>query len=222
MTPKLLAVSKSKILVVDDHGVFRDGLVRLINHEKDLVVCGEAADAPQALKLLQSVKPDVVIIDISLEGMNGIDLTRNIRARLPQVLILVLSMYKESLYAERALRAGANGYIMKRESGRALLSAVRHVLHGHTYVSEDLNRTILNGLVNSRDDFKFSPIERLSDRELEIFQLIGQGYGTKQIADELHISMKTVETHREHIRDKVNLKNTFELVQSAIQWVNQR
>jgi len=209
---------KSKILVVDDHPVFREGLVRVLNEEKDLTVCGEAADAVEALRLLRTLKPDLVVVDISLEGMSGIDLTKSIRAHHPHLFILVLSMHKESLYAERALRAGANGYLMKRESGRRLLGAIRHVLQGQTYVSDDFKEHILRGAMGAKEGMESSPAKRLSDREFEIFRMIGQGYGTRQIAEQLNLSMKTVETHREHIREKMNLRNTFELVQQAIQW----
>jgi len=210
--------TKRKILIVDDHGVFREGLIRIISQEKDLNVCGEATDAAEALEQIPRLKPDLVMVDISLEGMNGIDLTKNLRERFPTIRILVLSMHKESLYAERALRAGANGYIMKRERGQKLLGAIRHVLNGETYVSEELNKVILERLSLPGRDQGASSIDRLSDRELEVFRLIGQGYGTRQIADSLHLSMKTVESHRENIRTKLNLQSTFELVQHAIHW----
>src|SRR5262245_37695278 len=137
------APARRTILIVDDHPVFRDGLVRLINQEKDLLVCGEAADGPDALRRADSLKPDLVVIDISLEGMSGIDLAKSLRARLPRTRMLVVSMHPESLYAERALRAGANGYVMKRESGRTLIDAIRHVLDGRTYISQELNANIL-------------------------------------------------------------------------------
>jgi DNA-binding NarL/FixJ family response regulator len=209
-----------KVLVVDDHPVFREGLVRVLNQERDLTVCGEAADASEALKLLGTLKPDLIIVDISLEGMNGIDLIKSIRTQQPRLAILVLSMHKESLYAERALRAGANGYLMKRESGQKLLGAIRQVLRGQTYASDDFKEHILRGAMGTKESLKSSPMERLSDRELEVFQRIGQGYGTRQIAEELNLSMKTIETYREHLREKLSLKSTFELVQYAIGWVH--
>lgn len=212
---------KKRVFVVDDHAVFRDGLVRILQQEKDLEVCGEATDAGEALKELEKMKPDLAIIDISLEGANGIDLTKTVRARFPAMRILVLSMHKESLYAERALRAGANGYIMKRESGATLLEAVRRILQGSIYVSEKLNELLLHRVSNPGHEHGASPVDQLSDRELEVFQLIGHGYGTRQIAEKLNLSMKTVESHREHIRDKLDIVNTFELVRFAIHWIKQ-
>ena len=210
--------AKHKILLVDDHAVFRDGLVRIIDQEKDLSVCGEASDGMEALDLAPRLKPDLVIVDVSLEGMTGIDLTKSLREHFPDIRILVLSMHKESIYAERALRAGANGYIMKKESGRKLLGAMRHVLAGQTYISEDLNQLILEKLSGAAGKADQAPIDRISDRELEVFRLIGQGYGTRQMADHLHVSMKTVESYRERIRAKLNFDSTFELVQHAIHW----
>lgn len=213
------AVMKRGVFVVDDHPLYREGLIRTINHEKDLTVCGEASDASEALKRLDALKPDLTVIDISLEGMSGIDLTKSIRAKHGKTKILIVSMHPESLYAERALRAGANGYIMKRESGFVLVNAMRHVLGGQTYISHELNETLIQRLTHSRPGAA-SSVDLLSDRELEVFQLIGRGYGTRQIADELNISMKTVEAHREHIRAKLNLDTTFELVQQAIDWMH--
>jgi DNA-binding NarL/FixJ family response regulator len=207
-----------KVLIVDDHAVFREGLVRILSAEKDLTVCGEVEDAAAALQKIAQTKPDLAIIDVSLEGTSGIDLTKQLRGRYPDLRILVLSMHKESLHAERALRAGANGYIMKREGGKKLLGAIRHVLRGQTYVSEEFKDHMLGNLSPRTGKDSVSPIERLSDRELEVFRLIGQGYGTRQMADTLHLSIKTIEFHRESIRAKLNLKNTFELVQHAIHW----
>jgi DNA-binding NarL/FixJ family response regulator len=207
---------KSKVFIVDDHAVFRDGLQRLINLEPDLSVCGQAGDADEAMEQAPLLKPDLTIIDVSLEGTNGIDLTKLMRARFQKMRILVLSMHKEMLYAERALRAGANGYIMKRESGEVLLAAIRQVLSGQTYVSPDFNAYLLENLSNRKTEPQGSAIENLTDRELEIFRLMGQGYGTKQIADKLHLSMKTVIFHRTNIKTKLNLTTTSELVQLAI------
>jgi DNA-binding NarL/FixJ family response regulator len=212
--------SKKRVLVVDDHPVFREGLVRVLNQEKDLQVVGEAANAPDALKAAAALGPDLAIIDISLEESNGLDLARSLRDQIPSIRILVLSMHKENLHAERALRAGANGYIMKRESGSRLLEAVRQVLAGQTYVSEPIKELLLQKVTASPEAMSQSPADLLSDREFEVFQLIGQGYGTRQIAEELHVSMKTVESHREHIRDKMQLASTFELVQRAIHWLH--
>jgi DNA-binding NarL/FixJ family response regulator len=211
--------AKTKILVVDDHAVFRDGLVRIINQESDLSVCAQASDGAEAIKQYETHKPDAVIMDISMDGMNGIDLARLMRTRFPSARLLVLSMHKESTYAERALRAGANGYIMKKESGRQLIDALRRVISGQTFVSDQLNELLLQKLAHPNRKLGLFSIDLLSDRQLEVFRLIGQGYGTRQIADELHISMKTVESHREHIRTKLNLNTTFELVQQAIHWM---
>ncbi len=211
---------KYKILIVDDHPVVREGLVKIISQEKDMIVCGEASDAPGALKLLEKVNPDLIIIDIVLEGMNGIDLAKAVRDQYSEMRILTLSSHKEELYAERALRAGSNGYINKRESSSTLLSAIRQVLEGHIYVSEGFNELILQKLVKPNHQSGTFSINLLSDRELEVFQLIGQGYGTRQIAEKLSISMKTVEAHREHIRAKCNLDSNFNLVQQAIHWVH--
>jgi DNA-binding NarL/FixJ family response regulator len=211
---------KRRILVVDDHPVFREGLLRTLHQDKNLEVVGEAAGVAEALQAAAAIRPHLVIVDISLEGGNGIDLTRMLREQLPEVRILMLSMHKESLHAERALRAGANGYIMKRESGKQLIEAIHQVLNGQTYVSEAMKEHLLQKISGSTDAKSPAPQDLLSDRELEIFSLIGQGYGTRQIADELHVSMKTVESHREHIRDKMDLASTFELVQQAIHWVH--
>lgn len=211
---------RSTVFIVDDHPVFREGLARIINQEKDLVVCGEATDAAEALRRAETLKPDLVVIDISLEGMNGIDLARSLRSRLPETRLLVVSMYSESLYGERALRAGADGYVMKRESGRKLLAAMRHVLAGNTHVSQDLNESILRKLSGRGRRATGPAVERLSDRELEVFELIGQGFGTREIAERLNVSMKTVETHREHIKEKLEVERTAELVQRAIHWIH--
>jgi DNA-binding NarL/FixJ family response regulator len=212
--------SRSTVFIVDDHPVFREGLARIINRENNLVVCGEASGAAEALRRLDRLKPDLVIVDIALEGMNGIDLARSVRTRLPDSRVLMVSMYPESLYGERALRAGAHGYVMKRESGRTLLAAMRRVLAGKTYVSRQLNERILRHLSCPGRAAPGPEVDRLSDRERQVFELIGQGLGTRAIAERLGVSMKTVETHREHIKDKLGLGRTAELVQRAIQWVH--
>jgi DNA-binding NarL/FixJ family response regulator len=208
------------VFIVDDHPVFREGLVRIINQEADLVVCGEAGNAAEALARVDAARPALVVIDISLDGMNGLELVKSLRGRLPESRLLVVSMHPESLYAERALRAGANGYIMKRESGRTLLAAMRHVLDGKTHVSQELNELILRRVSDPGRRAGGSAVERLSDRELEVFQLIGQGFGTRQVAETLSVSMKTVETHREHIKEKLGVDSTSELVRRAIHWVH--
>lgn len=214
--------AKQRILIVDDHPVVREGLVRLLNKDERLDVCGDAADHVEAMAKLAALKPHLVIVDISLGGVNGIDLTKEIRHRYPKLRILILSMHKETLHADRALRAGANGYIMKHESGDKLLEAIHQVLDGHIYVSKAVSDMMLQQVSQAKDtdDPAQSFVHTLSDRELEIFQLIGQGYGTRQIADALNVSIKTVETHRQRIREKLNLNNTFELIQHAIHWLH--
>lgn len=212
------AASRSTVFIVDDHPVFREGLARIVNQETDLIVCGEAGTASEALRRAESLKPDLVIIDIALEGMNGIDLAKALRSRLRDTRLLVVSMYPESLYGERALRAGADGYVMKRESGRNLLAAMRRVLAGNTHVSHELNELILQRLSARGGHASSRAMEGLSDREFEVFQLIGQGLGTREIAERLNVSMKTVETHREHIKEKLHVERTAELVQRAIHW----
>ncbi len=207
---------KFRVLLVDDHPILRQGLARLINEQKDLMVCGEFEDAAKALDSIENIKPDAAIVDISLKGASGIELLKNIKVRFPQLLVLVLSMHDESLYAERALRAGASGYIMKQEATEQVLVALRKVLGGEIYLSEPMSSKLMHQLVGGKPTAG-SLLERLSDRELEIFGLIGQGRGTRQIAEQLHLSVKTVESHRAHIKEKLNLKNATELVHRAIQ-----
>lgn len=213
------AKSKSRILLVDDHPIVRQGLAELINHEKDLFVCGTAETFHETLDQIPTLKPDLVVADISLKGGNdGIELLKNIKARHPKTMVLMLSMHDETLYALRALRAGAAGYIMKQEATEKVLTAIRQVLKGEIYLSEQMEKKLMHQLVGGRAVRTGSPIEDLSDRELQIFSLIGQGRSTRQIAEELHLSVKTVETHRAHIKEKLNLKSATELVQHAVQW----
>jgi DNA-binding NarL/FixJ family response regulator len=210
------AREKRRVLIVDDHPIVREGLAQLINREANLEVCGEAGDADEALKLIARLKPDIAVVDLVLQGTNALDLIKTVKDRTPQVPVLVLSMHDESLYGERALRAGARGYIMKQEASENLLKALRQVLKGDLYASEPLKLKMLqkfSGISASAS----SPVESLSDRELEVFELIGQGLGTRQIADKLCVSIKTVETYRAHIKDKLNLANGAQLVQQAVQ-----
>jgi DNA-binding NarL/FixJ family response regulator len=211
---------KSKILVVDDHPMIREGLVRLVDDEQDLAICGQADDAPEALKAISETKPDIVVIDILLKSSNGIELMKSIKAQYPKLPVLILSMHNEALYAERALRAGAMGYIMKQEASEKLLTAIRHVLAGQIYVSDKISKKLIRKLARGKTGMVASPIDSLSDRELEVFRLIGQGYGTSQIAEKLYLSIKTIETYRTHIKEKLNLTDSRELLQYAIQWVN--
>lgn len=210
--------TQRRVLLVDDHPIVREGLTEMINHEGDLAVCGTAEEMNQALDQIEKLRPDLVMLDISLKGSNGIEVLKNIKVRYPKMLVLVLSMHDETLYALRALRAGASGYIMKQELGERVLAAIRQVLNGEISLSENMEKKMMKQLVGGRAARTGSPLEDLSDRELEVFRLIGKGYSTRQIAEELHLSIKTIESHRAHIKEKLNLKNAMELVQHAIQW----
>jgi DNA-binding NarL/FixJ family response regulator len=209
--------SRHRILIVDDHPMMREGLRTLISRERDLIVCGEAETAGQALDAVAKLKPDLVLADITLPGPNGIELIKDICALQQGMLILVISMHDESLYAERVLRAGARGYIMKQESGPTMMRAIRQVLAKGIYLSDKMSARILENVVGQRT--KASPIERLSDREWEVFQLIGRGKSTVQIADELHLSTKTVEAHRARVKEKLDLQTMTELISFASRWV---
>jgi DNA-binding NarL/FixJ family response regulator len=212
------ASRKSRILVVDDHPIVRQGLALLINQEPDLLVCGEAEEAMGAMHVLASSKPDVLIVDISLNGPDGLDLLKNIRNVYPTLPVLILSMHDESIYAERALRAGANGYIMKQEATEKVLVALRRILDGEIYVSDRIANKMLKHYITGSGTLRNSSIADLSDRELEVFRLIGEGHGTRQIAEELHLSVKTVESYQAHIKEKLSLRSARELMQHAIQW----
>jgi DNA-binding NarL/FixJ family response regulator len=210
--------AKKRIMVVDDHPIVRQGLALLINREPDLVVCGEAEEAMGAMHVLASSRPDVLIVDISLSGPDGIDLLKNIRTTHPTLPVLILSMHDESVYAERALRAGANGYIMKQEATENVLVAVRRILNGEIYVSARIANQMLRHYITGAGTLRDSSIADLSDRELEVFRLIGEGHGTRQIAEKLHLSVKTVESYQAHIKEKLSLRSSRELMQRAIQW----
>jgi DNA-binding NarL/FixJ family response regulator len=217
--PKQPGDDKTRILIVDDHPIVRQGLAELINHEPDLTICGQAEDAREALKIIKESKPNMVIVDISLKETSGMELMKDIEAQYPGVLVLALSMHDESLYAERALRAGAKGYIMKAEATENVVTAIRKVLSGQIYISDRMAAKMVRKLVGGGHESRASAIERLSDRELEVFTSIGHGYGTRQIADRLHLSVKTIETYRAHIKEKLDLEDANELLQNAIQWV---
>ncbi|HXB74431.1 MAG TPA: response regulator transcription factor [Candidatus Acidoferrales bacterium] len=221
MTPQYQVVSAAKkatVLLVDDHPIVRQGLAQLINQEPDLEVCGHAEDAKGALLAIAACRPDIVILDISLNGPDGFEVLKDIRMRDEALPVLVLSMHDESLYAERALRAGANGYIMKQEATERVLQAIRRIRGGEVYVSDRIAKRLLRQIVSSPASGK-SPMEALTDRELAVFRLIGKGRGTREIADDLHISVKTVESYQAHIKEKLSLNNGRELVQHAFQWV---
>jgi DNA-binding NarL/FixJ family response regulator len=214
---------KHRILIVDDHPLFRHGIADLINAEADLEVCGEADNCPSALDGIRQLAPDLVTVDISLRGANGIELLKSIRAEHARLPLLVLSMHDEALYALRALRAGARGYIMKQEALDRVMSAIRQVLRGELYVSPSMSGRMIEEFVQGGTGGSGSAIaDRLTDRELEILQLIGQGHGVQQIAEELNLSAKTVETHRAHIKEKLNFQSARELARFAVQWVDQQ
>jgi DNA-binding NarL/FixJ family response regulator len=213
---------KTKILIVDDHPIVRQGLAELINHEDDLVVCGQAEDGHQAMAAIKKLQPDLAIVDISLKETSGMELIKDIKAQYSDLVVLALSMHDESLYAERALRAGAKGYIMKAEATENVVSAIRKVMTRQIYVSDRMAAKMVRKLVGGGPDVGASAIDRLSDRELEVFSLIGQGFGTRQIAERLHLSVKTVETYRAHIKEKLNLADASELLRYAIQWTASR
>jgi DNA-binding NarL/FixJ family response regulator len=212
--------SRTKIFLVDDHPLVREWLALLIQRESDLMVCGEAEDTHEAVEKIEQCKPDIVIADISLKTTHGLELVKDLQARQPGLPVLVLSMHDESLYAERVLRAGAKGYITKQEATKKILHAIRQVLAGQVYVSETMATRMVHKLVQGRNEAHTSPIERLTDRELEVFQLIGRGQGTRRIAEELHLGIKTVESYRARIKDKLKLTDGTQLLQQAIQWVH--
>lgn len=217
-TNKTSPKARKRILIVDDHPMMRQGLAQLINNEPDLIVLGEADNARRALDLVAARNFDLVLLDISLPDKNGLELIKDLHVMYPEVLMLVVSMHDEALYAERVLRAGARGYIMKQEGGRKLLTAIRQVLGRQIYVSEKISARILEIFSGQRQEGAGSPVERLSDREFEVFQLIGEGKGTREIADHLHLSIKTVEVHRANIKDKLRLTSATDLVRYAIRW----
>ena len=208
-----------KILIVDDHPLMRKGLAMTLEAETDLHVCAQVADAEEALSALEKYEPDLAIVDISLPGISGLELIKHIQALRPELRTLVVSRHDETLYAERAIRAGARGYVMKLEASNMIVKAVRRVLAGGIYVSEEINERLLLGLAAGRQELAQSPLEILSDRELEVFELTGRGLGTREIAERLHLSVKTVESYRARIKDKLNLKTAAELMQHAVQWV---
>ena len=210
---------RKRILLVDDHAVVRFGIAQLINGQSDLVVCGEEEDASRAMSAIAALKPDLVIADISLKDSSGLELMRNIKAQYPGLPVLVMSIHDESIYAEIAFRAGALGYLMKQEALDKITTAIRRVLSGAIYVSDKLAAKMLSQQVRGHADILESPVKRLSDRELEVFELIGRWKKTSEIAEELHLSVKTIEYYREQIKSKLSLKSAAELTQTATSWV---
>ncbi|MFZ0521686.1 MAG: response regulator transcription factor [Candidatus Acidiferrales bacterium] len=211
-------IKRFRVLLVDDHPIVRQGLALLIDREADLLVCGEAEGAHSAFHAIATLRPDIVLLDISLSGPDGLDVLKEIRVKSANLPVLMLSMHDETIYAERAMRAGANGYIVKQEATEKVLVAIRRILQGGVYLSDRLTNTMLQQFVHGASSTKKSPLVSLTDRELEVFRLIGQGHGTRQIADELHLSVKTIESYQAHIKEKLSLRNARELVQHAIEW----
>jgi DNA-binding NarL/FixJ family response regulator len=210
---------KRKVLVVDDHPIVREGMTLLINREPDLTVCADAEESNAALQAIDSFRPDLAIVDISLPGRDGLELLKLIRAKDPQMPVLILSMHGETIYAERALRAGANGYIMKQEATDKVLVAIRRILNREIYVSEHIAKRMLRRFANARERDERSPLDGLSDRELEVFRRMGEGQSTRQVAEELHLSVKTIETHQARLKEKLSLRSSRELVQYAIECI---
>ncbi len=214
------AHGKRTILIVDDHPIVRQGLAQLINQEKDLEVCGQAEDAYEAMQAIGRLNPDLVIVDIGLKDTSGMELIKDLKIQHPHLPVLTLSMYDEAVYGERALRAGAKGYVMKQEATENVVTAIRRVLAGEVYVSSGMAAKMVSRFVGGSPRTGGSPADALSDRELEVFRMIGEGFSTREMAEKLHLSVKTVETYRAHIKDKLGLQDANELLRSAIQWVN--
>jgi len=205
-----------QLLLVDDHPILREGFARLIEQEPDLKVSGHADTPAKAVGAIAALKPDLVIVDIALKGVNGIELIKRIKTAHPNIPVLVLSVQDEALFAERAVRAGAKGYVMKQAPTDEVMGAIRRVLRGETYLSRKMHERVLENLSSGRSAASAPGIECLSDRELEVFQLVGSGFGTRQIAEQLNLSVKTIETYRAHIKEKLKLRNGMELIRSAI------
>ena len=212
-------MKKKRILLVDDHPIMRHGLAQLVRAESDLDVCGEAGSAAEGLKAVEKLKPDLVVADLTLPDKHGLEFIKDLQAMHPGTLVLVLSMHDESLYAERVLRAGARGYVMKETAADTLIHAARRVLDGGIYLSDRMAGQMLELMAGQRKQASVSPLERLTDRELEVLQLIGQGRATRHIAEQLHISARTVDAHRAHIKEKLQLEDGPALVRYAVRWI---
>jgi DNA-binding NarL/FixJ family response regulator len=217
---KMVTGNKYKILIVDDHPIIRQGLVQFISERLDLTVCAEASHALEAMEILKTIKPDIVIVDISLKEINGIELIKRIKVEIPSLPTLVFSMHEELLYAERVIHAGARGYVMKQADIQTLITAIYSVINGEIYLSEPMKATLMNKLFNEKSNLNVPFTDKLSDREFEIFQLFGNGLTTKEIANTLNLSPNTINTHREHIKKKLNIKSTNELMLQAVNCVN--
>jgi DNA-binding NarL/FixJ family response regulator len=213
---------RKRVFLVDDHPLVREWLTNLINQQVDLTVCGESETAPQALQAIASAKPDIAVVDLSLKDSSGIELIKSLKESQPGVAVLVLSMHDETQYAERALRAGARGYVMKRETTRKVIEAIRKILEGRLYVSEKVSEAMAGHVAQRKPSPGSSPVEQLSDRELEVFEMLGQGQGTRQIAETLRVSVKTVQAYCARIKDKLNLSSATELLREAFRWNESR
>lgn len=218
-TAEPTALVKSRIFLVDDHEMFREGLRQLIEREQDMTVCGDAADATAALAGIEAANPDLVIVDISLGGASGIDLIKAVKNRYEDLPVLVVSMHEESLYSERALRAGAMGYVMKHEPSKTVKTAIRKVLDGDLFLSEKMAGTMVAKMIRGNTEQFSSPLEMLSDRELEVFRMLGQGKPVRLIAEEMNVTIPTVNSFRNRIKEKLKLKSSTEVMLQAIQWV---
>jgi DNA-binding NarL/FixJ family response regulator len=216
--PSVTPTRKRRVFLVDDHPLVREGLANLINAQNDLIVCGEAEDSAGAITGIAKTRPDVALVDISLKNESGLELVKNLESQFPLVALIVLSMHDEALYAERALRAGARGYVMKRETTKSVLASIRRVLEGGVYVSERVVNSMARRFSSSFKGAESSPVERLSDRELEIFRLLGQGRTTAQIAEDLHLSLKTVQAYCARAKEKFGVSSLGELLRAAIRW----
>ncbi len=219
-TARSAAASKSRVYLVEDHPVTRDGLAQLINYQDDLLVCGSAGTVAAAKGGIAAAHPDLVIVDVSLPDGHGIELVKDLRALHPKLPILVLSMHDELLYAERAFRAGASGYIMKQEATDEVLSAMRRILRGERYLSPKMQARVVVRFATGRPAPVASELEGLSDRELEVFELLGRGRSTSEVARQLRLSVSTVETYRAHLKEKLQLKSGIELMHRAVEWIN--
>jgi DNA-binding NarL/FixJ family response regulator len=213
------APARHRVLLVDDHPMMRAGLAHFIERQTDLTVCGEAANPAEALKALPTANPEIVLADLTMPGRSGLEFVKDVLAVTPTLPILIVSMHDEAVFAERALRAGARGYIMKEAGGEAVVAAIRQILRGEVYVSPAMSARILEGLSSKKPRGSSSPIEKLTDREFEIFQLIGQGKSTRDIATQLHLSPKTVDVHRSHLKEKLELRDATSLIRYAVRWI---
>lgn len=209
----------TKIYLVDDHPLMRKGIAMTLDLEMDFEVCGQAVSAEEAISDIPAKKPDIVVVDISLPGMNGIELIKHLKAQNPELQMLVVSRHDEDMYAERAIKAGARGYLMKMEAGDVIVNAIRRILRGQIYLSEEINNKLLMGMMSGGQVGRSSPLEILSDRELEVFELIGNGSTTREIAERMHVSIKTVESYRTRIKTKLDISTGNELIKQAVQWV---